>query len=100
MKKIFTQIGEWLYDTMLAVPVRTKVVGIGLLPVLILGFSLNYWITTGLSDWLSYILTDVRVQAAMAAGARSVFFVTILGQSFPFCSPLFWPISCLVQSFH
>lgn len=79
MKKLFSQTGEWFYDKMLAVPVRTKVVGIGLLPVLILGFSLNYWITTGLSDWLSYILTDVRVQAAMAAGARSVFFVTILG---------------------
>jgi len=82
MKKVFRQIGKWFYDTMLAVPVRTKVVGIGLLPVLILGFSLNYWITTGLSDWLSYILTDIRVQAAMAAGARSVFFVTILGAIF------------------
>lgn len=63
----------------LDVPVRVKVIGIGLLPILILGFSLNYWITTGLSDWLSYILTDVRVQAAMEAGARSVFLVTILG---------------------
>lgn len=63
----------------LDVPVRVKVIGIGLLPILILGFSLNYWITTGLSDWLSYILTDVRVQAAMAAGARSVFLVTVLG---------------------
>jgi len=79
MKKIINRIGKWLYDAMLAVPVRTKVVGVGLLPILILGFSLNYWITTGLSDWLSYILADVRVQAAMAAGARSVFFVTILG---------------------
>ena len=79
MKKTINRIGKWFYDAMLAVPVRTKVVGIGLLPILILGFSLNYWITTGLSDWLSYILTDVRVQAAMAAGARSVFFVTILG---------------------
>jgi len=63
---------------MLAVPVRVKVVGIGLLPIVILGLTLNYWITTGLSDWLSYILSDVRVQAAMVAGGRSVFLVTML----------------------
>jgi signal transduction histidine kinase len=49
-----------------------------MLPVLILGLTLNYWITTGLSDWLSYILTDQRVEAAMAAGSRSVILVTIL----------------------
>ena len=70
---------EWLYGKLLAFPVRVKVIGIGLFPIMILGFSLNYWITTGLSDWLSYILTDVRVQAAMEAGGRSVFLVTILG---------------------
>lgn len=69
---------QWLYDRLLAVPVRVKVVGIGLLPILILGFTLSYWITTGLSDWLSYILSDVRVQAAMAAGQRSVNLVTVL----------------------
>lgn len=68
----------WLYRRMLAVPVGTKVVGIGLLPIIILGFTLNYWITTGLSDWLSYILSDARVQAAMEAGGRSVTLVTIL----------------------
>lgn len=69
----------WLSSKMQAVPVRVKVIGIGLLPILILGFSLNYWVTTGLSDWLSYILADVRVQAAMAVGGRSVFLVTVLG---------------------
>jgi len=72
------KIPQWLYDRMLAVPVRIKVIGIGLLPILILGFTLSYWITTGLSDWLSYILSDVRVQAAMAAGQRSVNLVTLL----------------------
>ncbi len=71
-------IPKWLYNRMLAVPVGTKVVGIGLLPILILGFTLNYWITTGLSDWLSYILSDARVQAAMEAGGRSVVLVTVL----------------------
>ena len=72
------KIPQWLYDRMLSVPVRVKVVGIGLLPIVILGLTLNYWITTGLSDWLSYILSDVRVEAAMAAGGRSVFLVTML----------------------
>lgn len=78
MIKIVGKISQWVSDRMLAVPVRVKVVGIGLLPILILGFTLNYWITTGLSDWLSYILSDVRVQAAMAAGQRSVTLVTFL----------------------
>jgi signal transduction histidine kinase len=79
MQENLKQSVQWLFAKLLAFPVRVKVVGIGLVPILILGFSLNYWITTGLSDWLSYILTDVRVQAAMSAGARSVFLVTILG---------------------
>lgn len=78
MKETIKKLSQWFYDRMLAVPVRVKVVGIGLLPILILGLTLNYWITTGLSDWLSYILSDVRVQAAMEAGGRSVFLVTIL----------------------
>src|SRR5690606_3056830 len=34
---------------------------------------------TGLSDWLSYLLTDVRIEAAMRAGSRSVSLVTFLG---------------------
>jgi methyl-accepting chemotaxis protein len=78
MKDRVKKIPQWIYDRLLAVPVRVKVVGIGLLPILILGFTLNYWITTGLSDWLSYILSDVRVQAAMAAGERSVTLITLL----------------------
>ncbi len=49
-----------------------------MLPVLILGVSLNYWVTASLSDWLSYILTDNRVEAAMQAGGRSVVLVTVL----------------------
>lgn len=48
------------------------------MPIIILGLAINYWVTTGLSDWLSYILTDQRVQAAMAAGSRSVLLVTLL----------------------
>lgn len=73
------RLGQRLYTLILSVPVNLKIAGIMLLPVLILGFSLNYWVTSGLSDWLSYLLTDVRVEAAMAAGRRSVTLVTVLG---------------------
>ena len=78
MKEFWDRIGELAYDAILSVPVRWKITGIILLPVVILGLSLNYWITTGLSDWLSFLLTDVRVQAAMQAGGRSVTLVTVL----------------------
>jgi signal transduction histidine kinase len=67
-----------LSDLALAVPVRIKIAGIMILPVIILGLTLNYWVISGLSDWLSWLLTDVRVHAAMAAGSRSVAFVTVL----------------------
>ncbi len=77
-RNIFNKLGDWIYNAVLSVPVNVKITGIILLPVLVLGISLNYWITTGLSDWLSYLLTDVRVNAAMRAGSRSVTLVTVL----------------------
>ena len=46
--------------------------------VLTVGLTINYWVTSGLADWLSYLLTDVRVEAAMRAGNRSVILITIL----------------------
>lgn len=67
-----TGIRERFSDAFFSVPVRTKITGIMVLPVLILGFVLNYWVRTGLSDWLSYLLDDSRVQIAMQAGSRSV----------------------------
>jgi signal transduction histidine kinase len=79
MKRLFVLIRDKVKNFLLSVPVMWKIIGIGILPVIILGVSLNYWVTTGLSDWLSYILTDVRVEAAMAAGSRSVLFVTGIG---------------------
>jgi signal transduction histidine kinase len=72
------RLSTWLTSLLLSVPVRIKITGIIMLTVLILGVSLYYWITTSLSDWLSYILTDVRVEAAMRAGGRSVLLVTFL----------------------
>jgi signal transduction histidine kinase len=79
LHQLSERVSDWVYRTILSVPVHIKVAGIAILPVLILGMSLNYWVTTGLSDWLSYLLTDVRVEAAMRAGSRSVLLVTFLG---------------------
>jgi signal transduction histidine kinase len=72
------RLQAWIYNAILSVPVRVKITGIVVVPIIILGLAINYWVTTGLSDWLSYILTDQRVQAAMAAGSRSVLLVTLL----------------------
>lgn len=69
---------ERVVNTALSVPVRVKIAGIMALPVLILGFTLNYWVRTGLSDWLSYLLSDERVSIAMRAGSRSVLLITFL----------------------
>ncbi len=72
------RIGNHIYNLILSVPVHIKIAGLVLVPVLVLGLSLNYWVALGLQDWLSYLLTDVRVEAAMRAGRRSVQFVTVL----------------------
>ncbi|MEK7439297.1 MAG: histidine kinase [Chloroflexota bacterium] len=72
------QLADLFVEFFLAVPVRIKIAGIIVLPVLILGFTLNYWVQTGLSDWLSYLLPDERVRVAMEAGSRSVLLVTAL----------------------
>jgi signal transduction histidine kinase len=82
MSNILLKINTTIKHFILSVPVRWKIIGIGVIPVIILGGSLNYWITTGLSDWLSYILTDVRVEAAMSSGSRSVLFVTVIAAFF------------------
>ncbi len=63
-------------DAFFSVPVRIKIGGIIALPVLILGVVLNYWIQTGLSDWLSWKVEPGQVQAAMESGSRSVLLVT------------------------
>jgi signal transduction histidine kinase len=76
--KTWISLQDKISDLLLSVPVRTKIAGIMVLPVLILGFALNYWVRTGLSDWLSYLLSDERVDIAMQAGSRSVFLVTAL----------------------
>lgn len=72
------RIPVWLYNMIISVPVRLKITGIILITVLTVGLTLNYWVTASLSDWLNYLLTDVRVEAAMRAGNRSVLLITIL----------------------
>jgi signal transduction histidine kinase len=69
---------EWIGNLVLSVPVRFKIAGIVVLPVLILGLGLTYWVQTGLSDWLSYLLTDERVLVAINAGRRSVYIITLI----------------------
>lgn len=76
------RIPGWLYNVVISVPVRFKITGIMLMIVITLGLTLGYWVTTGLSDWLSYLLTDVRVEAAMRAGARSITLMTVLAAAF------------------
>jgi HAMP domain-containing protein len=61
----------------LSAPVWIKELGIVSIPVLFLGISLNYWGTTGLSDWLSYLIPDDQVLVAMEAGGLSVLLVSI-----------------------
>lgn len=72
-----TVLGKFI-QLLLSVPVRVKVLGIMIIPILILGLALNYWITTGLSDWLAYLIPDESVELAMQAGSRSVILVSII----------------------
>jgi len=87
--KFLGRILTWIGNGILGLPVRLKIIGIGLIPVVILGLALNYWVTGGLSDWLSHLLIDERVRAAMAAGQRSVTLVTILAATLSIFISLF-----------
>jgi signal transduction histidine kinase len=59
------------------VPLRQKIIGIIVAPLLILGFTIAWWVSSQLGGWLSYLLTEERVVQAMAVGMRSVFIITI-----------------------
>ena len=72
IKSTANKVYVWFEHAFFSVPVQIKIIGIGLVPIVILGLSIQYWVTSGLSDWLSYLLIDARVQAAMEAGRRSV----------------------------
>lgn len=59
------------------VPLRQKIIGIIVAPMVILGFTIAWWVSSQLGGWLSYLLTEERVAQAMAVGMRSVFIITI-----------------------
>jgi len=77
-----SRAADSLRTLILGVPIRAKILGTILLPVLILGFAINYWVRASLSDWLSWILDPRRVEVAMQAGGRSVMLVTVLAAGF------------------
>lgn len=59
------------------VPLRQKTMGIMVAPLLILGFTIAWWVSSQLSGWLSYLLSEERVVQAMTVGMRSVVIITI-----------------------
>ncbi|MFW5708842.1 MAG: histidine kinase [Chloroflexota bacterium] len=57
---------------------RQKIMGIIVAPLLILGFTIAWWVSSQLGGWLSYLLSEERVEQAMAVGMRSVSIITVL----------------------
>jgi len=45
-----SKAAESLRTLILGVPIRAKILGTILLPVVILGFAINYWVRASLSD--------------------------------------------------
>ena len=60
------------------VPLRQKMIGIIVAPLLILGFTIAWWVSTQLGGWLSYLLSEERVAQAMSIGMRGVVIITIM----------------------
>lgn len=59
------------------VSLRQKIMGIIVAPLLILGFTIAWWVSSQLGGWLSYLLSEERVAQAMSVGLRSVVIITI-----------------------
>lgn len=59
------------------VSLRQKIMGIIVAPLLILGFTIAWWVSSQLGGWLSYLLSEDRVAQAMSVGMRSVVIITI-----------------------
>ena len=53
-------------------------IGIIVAPLLILGFTIAWWVSTQLGGWLSYLLSEERVAQAMSIGMRGVVIITIM----------------------
>ncbi len=59
------------------VSLRQKIMGIIVAPLVILGFTIAWWVSSQLGGWLSYLLSEERVAQAMSVGMRSVFIITV-----------------------
>ncbi len=59
------------------VPLRQKIIGIIVAPLLILGTTMAWWVSNELGGWLSYLLSEERVAQAMAVGMRGVLIITV-----------------------
>jgi signal transduction histidine kinase len=59
------------------VPFRFKIIGIVVAPLLILGLTMAWWVSNELGGWLSYLLSEERVEQAMLVGMRGVVIITI-----------------------
>lgn len=60
------------------VPLRSKIIGIVIAPLLILGTTMAWWVRNELGGWLSYLLSEERVAQAMSVGMRGVFIITLI----------------------
>ncbi len=65
----------WLFAG--RVPFSQKIIGIVVAPLLILGFTMAWWVSNELGGWLSYLLSEERVEQAMLVGMRGVFIITV-----------------------
>ena len=59
------------------VPLRQKIIGIIMAPLLILGTTMAWWVSNELGGWLSYLLSEERVAQAMTVGMRGVLIITL-----------------------
>lgn len=73
-KNIWSVIWTWAGR----VPLRSKIIGIVIAPLLILGTTMAWWVRNELGGWLSYLLSEERVAQAMAVGMRGVFIITVI----------------------
>jgi signal transduction histidine kinase len=60
-----------------SVPLRQKIVGIIVIPLLLLGSTIAWWVNNQLAGWLSYLLSEARVAQAISIGIRSVSIITL-----------------------
>lgn len=69
--------GEKLLSWAGRVPFGQKIIGIVVAPLVILGFTMAWWVSSELGGWLSYLLSDELVAQAMSVGMRGVVTITL-----------------------